>query len=184
MRTSLKIRALLSLGPLSALVWAGTFAAFSDSGTADAAFDAGTVDLLISNEADDAYNFAALSMSNMKPTDVVYAPLTIRNNGSLGFTYGMSTGTATTTSTSLAGALTVGVRAVAATCDAANYASSTDILVADGTALGSGSFASRALSSATEEILCFKVAFPSTVNDNTYQGMDTQATFTFSATQA
>lgn len=183
MRTSLKIRAVLSLGALSAAVWAGTFAAFSDSGTADASFDAGTVDLLISGTASDAYTFTSLSMSNMKPTDVVYAPLTIRNNGSLGFTYDMATSTATTTSTSLAGALTVGVRAVAGTCDAAGYAGSADILVADGTALASGAFSSRALSSATEEVLCFKVAFPSTVNDNTYQGMDTQATFTFSATQ-
>src|SRR5437763_13607245 len=86
MRTSIKIRAVLALGALSGIVWAGTFAAFSDTGTADATFSAGTVDLLISNTASDAYNFTSLSTSNMKPTDVAYAPLTMKNNGSLNFT--------------------------------------------------------------------------------------------------
>jgi predicted ribosomally synthesized peptide with SipW-like signal peptide len=184
MRTSIKIRALLALGALSGVVWAGTFAAFSDSGTADATFSAGTVDLMINGTGSGAYSFTSLSTSNMKPTDVVYAPLTIKNNGSLNFTYGMTTSTGSTTTTSLADALTVGVRAVAATCDASNFNASTDTLVADGTALASGTFSSRSLSASGSEILCFKVAFPSTGSDNTYQGADTQVTFSFSATQA
>lgn len=185
MRTSLKIRALMSLGVMSGAVWLGTFAAFSDSGTADATFTAGTVDLLLSSEVDDAYSFTSLSMSDMKPGDVKYAPLTVRNNGSLAYTYGMTTGTATTSASSLAPALTLGVRkTLLAACDATGFTASVDSLVTDGTALGSSTFSSRALSTATEEVLCFKIAFPSTGSDNTYQGMNTTATFTLSATQA
>lgn len=185
MRTSLKVRALLSLGGLSGVVWLGTFAAFSDSGTADATFTAGTVDLLVAGETDDAYSFTSLSMTDMKPGDVKYAPLTMRNDGSLNFTYGMSTGTSTSSGTNLAPALQVGVKKVlTGTCDATTFTASLDSLVADGTALSSSTFSARALSAGTQEVLCFKVSFPSTGSDNTYQGMNTTATFTFSATQA
>lgn len=185
MRTSLKIRALLSLGMLSGAVWLGTFAAFSDSGTADSTFTAGTVDLLVSGEVDDAYSFTSLSMTDMKPGDVKYAPLTARNDGSLNFTYGMTTATTTTSASSLAPALTLGVRkTLLGACDATGFAASLDSLVTDATVLGSATFSSRALSAGTEEVLCFKIAFPSTGSDDTYQGMNTTATFTLSATQA
>ena len=88
---SKKVRLVLSLGLVSGVVWAGTFATFTDSGTATSTFTAGSVDLLLSGETDDAYAFTSIEMSNMKPGDVKYAPLTIANAGTLGFTYTMAT---------------------------------------------------------------------------------------------
>ena len=181
-----KLRLVLCLGSLSGLVWAGTFATFTDSGTAASTFTAGSVDLLVGGEADDAYAFTAIEMSNMKPGDVKYAPLAIANNGTLGFTYSMSTSATNADSKGLADQLTLGVKKVvdAATCDSAGvgYAASLDTLTASG-ALSAGAIASRALTAGASEVACFRVELPSGSGD-TYQGATTTATFTFSATQS
>lgn len=186
MRRTKKVRLALCLGSLSGLVWAGTFATFTDSGTAQSTFTAGTVDLLVSGEADDAYAFTAIEMSNMKPGDVKYAPLTIANNGTLGFSYTMATSATNTDSKALRDQLTLGIRKVtdAATCDSAGvgYAASVDVLTVEG-ALSAAAVSSRSLASSTNEVLCFKVELPSASGD-TYQGATTTATFTFSATQS
>ena len=178
-----KTRLLLTLGVFVGAAWMGTFATFTDSGTASSSFTAGTVDLLISSESDDAYGFTSLEMNNMKPGDVKYAPLTIANNGSLSFSYSMSTSATNTDSKGLRDQLTLGVRKVASTCDATTYAaaSGADILYAEG-ALSSGAISSRTLASGNE-VLCFKVLLPSSSND-TFQGATTTATFTLSATQS
>lgn len=175
-----KIRLLLSLGVLSGAVWAGTYAEFTDSGTGTSTFSSGTVDLELSNEADDAYSFVALSTSNMKPGDVTYAPLTVENAGSLGFNYTMAT---TDDASTLADQLTLGIRKVATTCNETNYdaASGVDIRYAEGP-LGGGTLASQTLAAAASEILCFKVLLPSGTGD-AFQGLSTTVTFTFSATQ-
>ena len=178
-----KTRLLLTLGILFGAAWAGTFATFTDSGTASSAFTAGTVDLLISSEADDAYSFTSLEMSNMKPGDVKYAPLTVANNGSLSFGYSMSTSATNTDSKGLRDQLTLGIRKVTATCDATTYAlaAGADILFAEA-ALSGGAISSRTLASGNE-ILCFKVLLPSGSGDS-FQGATTTATFSFSATQS
>ena len=175
-------RLLLSLGSLSGLVWAGTFATFTDSGTAQSTFTAGTVDLLISGNADDAFAFTSIEMSNMKPGDVKFAPLTIANNGTLGFSYTMSTSATNTDLKALRDQLTLGVKKVATTCDATTYGSSVDVLTASG-ALSAGAIASRTLAVGASEIACFRIELPSTANDS-FQGATTTATFTFSATQS
>lgn len=181
-----KARLLLSLGTLSGVVWAGTFATFTDSGTATSTFTAGTVDLLISGEVDDAYAFTAIEMSNMKPGDVKYAPLTVANNGTLGFTYTMSTSATNADSKALRDQLTLGIKKVAntAACDTAGvgYAASVDVLTASG-ALSAGAIASRSLAAAGSEVACFRVELPSTAGDS-FQAATTTATFTFSATQS
>ena len=186
MRNAKKLRLVLSLGSLSALVWAGTFATFTDSGTAESTFTAGSVDLLVSGEADDAYAFTAIEMSNMKPGDVKYAPLTIANNGTLGFTYTMATTATNGDSKNLRDQLTLGIKKVAnaAACDSAGvgYLASLDILTASG-ALSAGAIASRSLGAGASEVACFRVELPSNSADS-YQGATTVATFTFSATQA
>ena len=186
MSNARKLRLVLCLGSLSGLLWAGTFATFTDSGTASSTFTAGSVDLLISSEVDDAYAFTSIEMSNMKPGDVKYAPLTIANNGTLGFTYTMATSATNTDSKALKDQLTLGVKAVvnAAACDSAGvgYAASLDTMTAAG-ALGVGAIASRTLTAGASEVACFRVELPSTAND-TFQGATTTATFTFSATQS
>jgi predicted ribosomally synthesized peptide with SipW-like signal peptide len=181
-----KVRLVLSLGLLSGLVWAGTFATFTDSGTATSTFTAGTVDLVVGGDVDDAYAFTSIEMTNMKPGDVKYAPLTIANTGTLGFTYSMSTSATNADAKALRDQLTLGIRKVAdeATCDSAGvgYAASLDTLTASG-ALSAGAIASRSLAASASEVACFRVELPSTAGD-TYQGATTTATFTFSATQA
>lgn len=181
-----KTRLLLTLGVAFGAVWAGTFATFTDSGTATSTFTAGTVDLLISSEVDDAYAFTSIEMSNMKPTDVKYAPLTVANNGTLGFSYTMSTSATNSDSKGLLNQLTVGVKKVAntAACDSAGvgYAASTDVLIAEG-ALSAAAISSRTLTAGTSEVACFKVLLP-TASADSFQGATTTATFTFSATQS
>jgi predicted ribosomally synthesized peptide with SipW-like signal peptide len=181
-----KTRYLLSGGALLGMVWAGTFATFTDSGTAGSTFTAGTVDLVVGGDTDDAYAFTAIEMSNMKPGDVKYAPLTIANTGTLDFTYAMTTSTTNTDSKGLAAQLTLGVKKVAneAACDSAGvgYAASADVLTASG-ALSAGAIASRALAAASGEVACFRVELPSGSGD-TFQGATTTATFTLSATQS
>ncbi len=181
-----KARVLLCGGALSAVIWAGTFATFTDSGTADSTFTAGTVDLLINADADDAYAFTSIEMSNMKPGDVKYAPLTIANAGTLAFTYSMTTTATNADSKALRDQLTLGIRKVAdaATCDAAGvgYGASVDTLTASG-ALSAGAIASRALAASTNEVACFRVELPSGSGDS-FQAATTTATFTFSATQS
>jgi spore coat-associated protein N len=187
MRTSKKLRLVLSLGSLSALVWAGTFATFTDSGTADSTFTAGSVDLLVGGEADDAYAFTAIEMSNMKPGDVKYAPLTITNNGSLGFSYSMATSATNADTKALRDQLTLGIRKVAnaAACDSAGvgYAAAVlDTMTASG-ALSAAAISSRSLTAGASEVACFRVELPSGSGD-AFQGATTTATFTFSATQS
>jgi len=178
-----KTRLLLTLGVLSGAVWAGTFATFTDSGTATSTFTAGTVDLLISSEADDAYAFTSLEMSNMKPGDVQYAGLTVANNGSLGFSYSMSTSASNTDSKGLRDQLSLGIRKVTGACTAITYAAAigSDVLFAEDD-LSLGAISSRTLPSGNE-LLCFKVELPSGTGD-AYQAATTTATFTFNATQS
>ena len=181
-----KVRLVLSLGLLSGLVWAGTFATFTDSGTATSTFTAGTVDLEINNDADDAYGFSTIEMTNMKPGDVKYAPLTIENAGSLNFTYTMATSATNADSKALRDQLTLGIKTVVneAACDSAGvgYAASLTTVTASG-ALSAAAIASRSVAAGASEVLCYRVELPAASGD-TFQGATTTATFTFSATQA
>jgi hypothetical protein len=165
------------------MVWAGTFATFTDSGAASSTFTAGTVDLVVGGDDSDAYAFTSIEMSNMKPGDVKYAPLTILNDGTLDFTYAMTTSASNTDSKGLAAQLTLGIRKVATTCDATTYAAASgDTMMASGP-LGTGTIASRTLAVDGTEVACFRVELPSGSGD-TFQGASTIATFTFSATQS
>ncbi len=177
-----KARVLLCGGVLSAVIWAGTFATFTDSGTASSTFTAGTLDLVVGGDTDDAYAFTSIQMGNMKPGDVMYAPLSIANTGTLGFDYTMATSATNADTLGLAGQLTLGIKAVASTCDATTYGASSDVMDAGG-ALSGAAIASRNLASAASEVACFRVELPS-ASDNSFQAATTIATFTLSATQS
>lgn len=184
MKLSKKVRAVAALGSLSAGVWAATFATFTDSGTSSSTFSTGTVDLELNNEVDDAYDFASLSTSNMKPGDVKYAALTVENAGSLGYTYTMSSAE---TNAALSGELQLGAVTGAVTCDATGYNAAA--LLAPNVVVPSGDLADAAISSprplaaGASEVLCVKVELPSATTD-AFQGQTTTSTFTFSATQS
>lgn len=184
MNASKKIRVLATLGTLSGAVWAGTFATFTDSGTSASTFSTGTVDLELNNELDDAYDFATLSTSNMKPTDVKFATLTVENAGTLGYSYTMSSAESEAV---LSAALQLGAVVNAATCDAAGY--TTAVAVAGNVVIPNGNLAAaaispaRTLASGASETLCVRVELPSGADD-TVQGLTTTSTFTFAATQS
>ena len=119
------------------------------------------------------------------PAQSRLCPLTIRNNGDLGFGY-----TITTTATdALAPALELSVVKVAdtASCTAStNFAPTTtaDILVPSSTKLNAVAVTgSRALTTAASEVLCFKVEL-SQATDNTFQGTSASATFASRADQS
>jgi predicted ribosomally synthesized peptide with SipW-like signal peptide len=182
MNTSKKIRVIAALGTLSGAVWAGTFATFTDSATSASTFSTGTVDLELADDATDAFNFASLSTSNMKPGDVKYATLKVENAGSIASTYTM---TSAESETALSGQLQLGAVVGALNCDAAGY---TTALTA-GTVISSGALSAaaittpRALAAISNEVLCFKVELPSVTGD-AFQGLTTTSTFTFTLTQA
>ena len=189
MSRSKKIRTLAALGTLSGAAWAGTFASFTDDASSAATFSAGTVNLVVGGDTDDAHDFAALTVSNMKPGDVKYAPLSVANAGSLGFTYVLSGSAVDTAGTpaGLGAALRVAVKSVgaSATCDATTFGSSTDAVVTS-RAFSAVSSVARPVATAGSETLCFQVTFPNgtAANDNPLQGSATTATLSFTATQS
>lgn len=177
--SSRRIRAVLAVGPLVALSWAGAFSAFTDNVDATSSFSTGSV-VIRANDQTGTVAFTSLSMSGMTPGAVQYAALKITNGGSADFSYAMAA--ATSGSSVLASALTIGVKLVpSASCGATEYAASTTVLSAEAAGLGGAAIASRSLASGTSEFLCFKVLLPSSAS-NSLQGLTTNATFSFTAT--
>jgi predicted ribosomally synthesized peptide with SipW-like signal peptide len=185
MKISRQVKVVLALGSLSSAVWASTYASFTDSATAASTFTAGTVDLVLNGDASDAYSFTALQSSNLKPGDVVYAPLTIANTGTLGFTYTMTSSSTNTDGKGLKDTLTLGAKLVASTgaCDAAGYAAAGTTVVTEAAISGAAISSARGLSASSSEVLCFKVTLPSSAGD-TLQASTTTTTMTFNATQS
>src|SRR5687768_5040104 len=147
MSISKNLRVIAALGTLSGAIWAGTFASFTDDADSSATFTAGTVDLVAGGDTDDAHDFAALTVPNMKPGDVQYAPLSIDNAGTLGLTYGMTAAAADVIGTpaGLGAALRVAVRTVSAAgdCTAAGWATGTDVV--SSSAISAATVTGRAL---------------------------------------
>ena len=187
MSRSKKIRTLAALGTLSGAAWAGTFATFTDDASSAATFSAGTVDLVAGGDTDDAHDFAALTVANMKPGDVKYAPLSVANPGSLNFTYVMTGATVDTSGkpAGLGAALRVAVKLVTGACDSTTFTASTTTVAAS-SAFSAVSTTARPVAAAASETLCFQVTFRNgtAATDNPLQGSATTATLSFTATQA
>ena len=184
MKMSRRIKVVLALGTLSSAAWASTFADFTDSATATSTFTAGSVDLVLNGDTSDAYAFTTLQSSNMKPADVVYAPLTVANTGSLSFSYSMASSSTNGDAKALRDTLEMGVKLVAnaGACDAAGYAASATTIRAQA-AINNATTGARTLAASASEVLCFKVELPSGTGD-ALQGSTTTTTMTFSATQS
>jgi predicted ribosomally synthesized peptide with SipW-like signal peptide len=177
--SSRRVRAILAVGPLVALSWAGAYAAFTDEVDVTSSFSTGSV-VIRANDQSGTVAFTSLSTSGMTPGAVTYAPLRISNGGTADFDYAMAS--AVGGSTALADELTIGVKLVAGgTCDATAYDASSTALHAEAAGLGDAAFAARPLAVGTSEHLCFKVALPPGAS-NALQGLTTDATFTFTAT--
>jgi hypothetical protein len=174
-----RVRAILAVGPLVALSWAGAFSAFTDNVDVTSSFSTGSV-VIRANDQTGTVAFTSLTTSGMTPGTVRYAPLRISNGGSADFTYAMAT--ATSGSAPLAAALTIGIKVVpSATCTQTEYDASRTTVYAEAAGLGSAAIASRPLAGGASEFLCFKVQLPSNAS-NTLQGLTTNATFSFTAT--
>jgi hypothetical protein len=173
-----RVRAILAVGPLVALSWAGAFSAFTDNVDVTSSFSTGSV-VIRANDQTGTVAFTSLSMSGMTPGAVRYAPLRITNGGTADFTYAMAT--ATSGSAPLAAALTIGIKTVpSATCTATEYNASSTTVYSEAAGLGSAAIASRPLAAGASEFLCFKVTLPSSAG-NALQGLTTNATFSFTA---
>lgn len=188
MTRSAKIRAVLALGTVVGLGTVFTLAAWTDTAVTSGTFSTGTVDIKIDG-ADNPPTVASLSLTNAKPGDVTYAPVTVTNEGSINFTYTMSPAITTPSASSplLESVLTLAVVKVADTgsCVAGAFTAPADPLISPARALNiTTATAARPLVATTgSEVLCFRVELPSTA-DTAVQNQTTTASFTFVATQS
>lgn len=174
---SVRVRALLSLGMVLGLGAVGTLAAWTDVTTATATFSAGDVNINVNGAETGAVVFSA---AQMKPGDVLVAPVQINNTGDLSVTYRMTTAVA---GTGLGAGLVVEIRSAATTCQ--NGTASGGVVVSAGstTLTNALTIDSRPLSAAAPsniETLCFKISLPAGTPDS-YQGKTAETTFTFTA---
>ena len=178
-----QVKAVLALGTLSGALWAGTFASFSDTQTATSTFTTGTLDLRLNGDATTSYGFTTLSLSNIKPGDDVYAPLTVSNNGTLPYTYTMTSSATNPDGKSLKDQLQAGARLVANTglCTSGGYAAGTTVIAA-GSLSAAAISTPRSVAAGSSEVLCFHVSLDVTTG-NAYQGATTTSTMNFSASQ-
>jgi Camelysin metallo-endopeptidase len=191
LRRRLALLAIVGLAILSLSTGASSLANFTASQSVDAnTFTAGTVVLGLSPTT------ALITYANMAPGDVVTAPLTVTNSGTLDLRYSATSSATNADSKGLAAALVLTVKTGVTTCTTAQF-SATGVVQYTGI-LGSvpptaatklfgdntpgADAGDRTLVAAANEPLCFQASLPSSAG-NTMQGSTTTATFTFDAEQ-
>lgn len=165
-----------------------TGAFFTDQATAtNNAFTTGTVDLTATPAT------SVVTLPNMAPGDVVTAPLTVNNAGTLAYRYSVLS-TTTVSTPDLAAQLDLTVKTGVPSCTTAGFAASGAVAYgpADlgslagtkvlGDAAAGQQTGDRTLAAGASEVLCLQVSLPSATG-NTYQAKTTTATFTFDAEQ-
>jgi predicted ribosomally synthesized peptide with SipW-like signal peptide len=186
--SSVRLRALLSLGVALGLGAVGTFAFWTDDVViSGSTFTAGTLDLQVNDS--NAYATTTLGMSAMVPGNSSAQLLTIKNNGTAPLKYTMTGGltgtdaalynsTATLTLTIRAGGSVAGSGS-AATCTGGSSIYSAALTNSTATAI----IATRRgpLVAASTEALCFQVTFDAGAS-TTLQGKTATATFTATGT--
>lgn len=173
----------LSMATLAGLL---TAAIFTDTQAVGAnAFTTGTVDISTAPAS------AAVTFANMAPGDVVTAPITVSNAGSLQFRYAVRS---TTTEDVLAAQLDMTIKENVVTCTNAGFGGSGAVVYgpADlGSTAGLNVIGNpaqgadpgdRVLNAATSEVLCIQVSLPLPTG-NAYQNLTTTATLDFIAEQ-
>ncbi|WP_456820242.1 TasA family protein [Cellulomonas sp. URHB0016] len=175
-----------------------TAALFTDNATTGSAIASGTIDLTT-----DQLTLPVLD-GNLMPGDAVVAPVTVTNAGTLSYWYAVTyTATDTDTQTGagtgaddahLSDRLVLDVYAGLARCSAPSdtdgatpLATVTDLSTGEDALFGDRALESdagnRVLGSTQDETLCVKVSFPSTADDNAYQGTATAVSLKFYASQ-
>jgi hypothetical protein len=149
------------------------------------AFDTGNVDIATSPTS------AVVTFTNMAPGDMVTNPLTVSNDGSLQLRYAV---TSTTTEDVLAAQLDMTIKTDVTTCTNAGF--DTDGMVIYGPNDLGGTIGvnvigdptqgedsgDHTLNASTSEDLCIQVSLPLSTG-NSYESLDTTATFEFNSEQ-
>jgi hypothetical protein len=173
----------LSLATLAGLL---TAAIFTDTQAVGAnTFTTGTVDISVAPAS------AAVTFGNMAPGDVVTAPVTVSNAGSLQLRYAVRS---TSSETVLAAQLDMTIKSSVATCTNAGFGGSGSVLYGPGE-LGNmaglnvigdpaqgAQAGDRVVDAAASEVLCVQVSLP-LATGNAYQNVTTTATLDFLAEQ-
>ena len=181
---STRARALLSIGMVLGLGAVGTLAYWTDSAElTGGTFTAGTLDIKLGSPAPGVDNnppqFATdFAMTNMQPGDSRAALVSVRNSGSLGFTYTATGVTSGGTLASLLSFKVVPAGVLSGTTDCTGTPSFTgtmattqNVITANRPLAGSGG----------NESFCVVATLPT--GTTTGQGTSATATFTFSAKQ-
>ena len=184
---STRMRALLSLGLVTAIFVTGTYAYWTDDVTiTGTTFTAGTLDLQVNDQ--DSYTTSTLGMAStpMVPGDTSAEVLTLRNNGTVPLKYTLTGGLTGTDATEFhtAAALELTIVAGATRSGSDNTATCTGGTVVVGP-IALTNITSTAIigtrrgpvAAAGTEALCFQVAFKATA-PSTLQGKTATATFT------
>ena len=165
-------------------------AAASFTGTADSdgnTFSSGTVKI-----TSKAASNTSLSLTGMVAGDLLTAPLTVSNEGSLPMRYSLAS---TTSEDLLAGQLQMTVKTGVAACTDTGFTAggttlygpgkvgSTQGVPVVGEAAGGPAPAARTVAAGAQEVLCVQVQLPMNA-DNSVAGRTTTATFTFTAEQS
>jgi predicted ribosomally synthesized peptide with SipW-like signal peptide len=185
--SSVRLRALLSLGVALGIGAVGTFAFWTDDVViSGSAFTAGTLDLQVNDS--NAYATTSLSMSAMVPGNSSAQLLTIKNNGTAPLKYTM-TGGLTGTDAALynsTATLTLTIRAGGSVSGSGSAATCTGTSIYSAALTNTTSTAIIAtrrgpLAAAGTEALCFQVTFDAGAS-TTLQGKTATATFTATGT--
>jgi hypothetical protein len=177
---------ILLIVAITTTVISTTGALFTDTQSVGAnTFSTGTIDISTSPAS------ALVTFSDMAPGDKVTNPITVTNGGSLQLRYAIQS---TTTEDSLAGQLDMTIKTGVTTCTNAGFDTdgtvaygpddlgSTTGVDAVGDATQGADTGDRTLDASAEEVLCFQVSLPLSTG-NSYQGLNTTATFDFISEQ-
>jgi spore coat-associated protein N len=186
-RRSLMVLAVAGLAVVSMSAGAASLAQFtSTAAAATNTFSAGSVVIGTTPTS------TLVSFANMAPGDVVTAPITVSNTGTLALRYALSSVSTNTDTKGLKDQLVLSIKSGVTTCtNAAFAATGTSVYTGDldstaGKLAGDSATGSQAgdrnLAASTNEILCFNVSLP-LATGNAFQGAATTATFTFDAEQ-
>jgi predicted ribosomally synthesized peptide with SipW-like signal peptide len=176
--------AIALVGATSAIT--GAFFTDSKSVTANT-FTTGTVKLGV------APTTAAITLTNMAPGDVITAPITVTNSGSLSERYSVVSTTDLADNNFLAAQLQLTIRSGVASCTTAGFTGGTVVYNPSvlGTTAGhnvvgdptqGNQTGDRVLAAGNSEDLCFQVTLPMSTS-NAYQGASTTATLKFDSEQ-
>lgn len=185
------LMALVAIGTLGGVVQGSTLASYSStaSSTADT-FTAGSVAL---TAASSAAPFSA-AVSNLVPGDVVVAPITVQNTGTLALRYAVASSVTNADGKGLGAQMALTVKSGVTTCTVAGFNSDGTVVYGPDGQLGTtggidilGTTAAfpnggRALAAGASEALCFQVSVPAGTAA-TFQSAATTATFAFVAQQ-